>query len=48
MWKIEIDFLTIFDQFLMKFFMKIQFFRKMKKLQTAKKLSRSQEPTQIF
>ena len=48
MWKIEIDFLTIFDQFLMKFFMKIQFFRKMKKLQIAKKLSRSQEPTQIF
>ena len=46
--KLKIDFLTIFDQLLMKFFMKIQLFRKMKKLQIAKKLSQSQEPKQIF
>ena len=47
MWKIEHWFLTIFNQFLIKFFMKIQFFWKMKKLQIAKKLSRSQGPKQI-
>ena len=48
MQKIENWFLTSFNQFLTKFFMKIQFFWKMEKLQVAKKLSRSQGPKQIF
>ena len=46
--KIENWFFTIFKQFLMKFFMKIQYFWKMKKLKIAKKLSRSQGPKYIF
>ena len=46
--EIENWFLTIFNQFLMQFSMKIQFFWEVKKLQIAKKLSRSQGPKKIF